>query len=343
MDRIGVFFGGKSNEHEISLLSAAAVLKAIDKNKHQVVSIGITRTGQWKLFEGDPDKVADGSWEKESSPIDIGDVKDMIDFALPILHGAYGEDGRIQGVFEMLDIPYGGSGVTGSALAMDKVAAKQVFVAAGIPTCAFVLVTAEDLVDGLLEEADRCENELSYPMFVKPANAGSSVGISKVRSKEELKKALLVAAGYDRRVIVEEGINCREVETGVIGNDRPEVACVGEIVANADFYDYNAKYSDDAGTRIMVPADIDKETSEFIRSTALDAYRALDCAGFSRVDFMIDKDSGAVYVNEINTIPGFTKYSMFPLLWGEVGVPFGELIERIVGYGYERYNVKDNW
>lgn len=342
MDRLGVFFGGRSNEHEISLLSAAAVISAIDRERHELYYFGITRDGSWRHYEGPIEAIADGSWEKTAEEVSVDQVRQMIDFAFPVLHGPYGEDGKIQGLFEMLDLPYAGSGVTGSAIAMDKVAAKQIFLSNGIPTCDFALVTSEALAADPEGETERCDRSLPYPMFVKPANMGSSVGISKVRNKDELKDALVLAARYDRRIIVEEGINCREVETGVIGNVVPEVASVGEIVAKADFYDYTAKYSDDAGTMILVPADIDDETREKVRSIAAKAYLALDCAGFARVDFMIDKVTGAVYVNEINTIPGFTKYSMFPVLWGEAGLPFGELVERIVNYGYERYNAKNN-
>jgi len=342
MDRLGIFFGGRSNEHEISLLSAAAVISSIDRTKHELFYFGITRNGVWKHYEGPVEAIADGSWENTAEDVTVDQVRAMIDFAFPVLHGPYGEDGKIQGLFEMLDLPYAGSGVTGSAIAMDKVAAKQIFLSTGIPTCDFALVTSEALAADPEGETERCDRSLPYPMFVKPANMGSSVGISKVRNKAELKAALLLASKYDRRIIVEEGINCREVETGVIGNESPEAACVGEIVAKADFYDYKAKYSDDAGTMILVPADIDDDTRERVRSIAVKAYLALDCAGFARVDFMIDRDTGAVYVNEINTIPGFTKYSMFPMLWGESGLPFGELVERIVDYGYERYNAKNN-
>lgn len=341
MDKIGIFFGGKSNEHEISLLSATAVIKAIDKASHQLVMIGITKENEFKLYEGDVEKIADGSWENEAKDFDIGELPDMIDFALPILHGPYGEDGTIQGLFEMMNLPYAGCGVLASSLAMDKVAAKQVFIANNVPTCEYKLVYAEDIRNDVEAAARHCES-LPYPMFVKPANMGSSVGISKVRNVKELEAALELAAGYDRRIIVEKGIIGREVETGVIGNEQPEVARVGEIVAKADFYDYTAKYSDDAGTMILVPAKLPKDMEEKIRVIAKDAYKALDCAGFARVDFLVDKETGAVYVSEINTIPGFTKYSMFPLLWQERGVPFGDLVERIVRFGYERYNAKNN-
>lgn len=342
MDRIGIFFGGKSNEYEISLLSASAAMRAIDRNKHQVVSIGITRQGDWKLYEGDIDNIADDSWEKSARDISIGDIKDMMDFAFPVLHGPYGEDGKIQGVFETLDIPYAGCGVLSSALCMDKASAKEVFVANHVPTGDYVLIFAEEVAADVAKAAGRADDSLPYPMFVKPANMGSSVGISKVRNIEQLQDALKVAARYDRRIIVEEGIDCREVEVGIMGNSDPQVSGVGEIMAKNDFYDYEAKYSDDAGTEIIIPAQLPEAITGRIRKVARDAYKALDCEGFARIDFLVEKETGKVYVSEINTIPGFTKFSMFPSLWKERGVDFSETIERIIGYGYERYNAKNN-
>ncbi|NLD11181.1 MAG: D-alanine--D-alanine ligase [Clostridiales bacterium] len=342
MDRIGIFFGGKSNEYEISLLSASAAMRAIDKNKHQVVSIGITRQGDWKLYEGDIDNIENDSWEKTAKDISIGDIRDMMDFAFPVLHGPYGEDGKIQGVFETLDIPYAGCGVLSSALCMDKASAKEVFVANRVPTGDYVLIFADEVAADVAKAAGRADDSLPYPMFVKPANMGSSVGISKVRNIEQLQDALKVAARYDRRIIVEEGIDCREVEVGIMGNGDPQVSGVGEIKAKNDFYDYEAKYSDDAGTEIVIPAQLPEAITGRIRKVARDAYKALDCEGFARIDFLVEKETGKVYVSEINTIPGFTRYSMFPSLWQERGVSFSETIERIIGYGYERYNAKNN-
>ncbi|MDD5922887.1 MAG: D-alanine--D-alanine ligase [Eubacteriales bacterium] len=338
MDTIGIFFGGKSTEHEVSRVSAAAVYRAIDKKKHQIVRIGITKDGIWKIFDGTPEEMEDGSWEITAEEVSIDDALSKIDFALPILHGAHGEDGTIQGLFEMRDMPYAGPGVLGSSLAMDKVAAKMVFEASGIPTCDFVLVLTRDVENDIEKEAARCEEKLPYPMFVKPANAGSSVGISKVHDHEELLAGLREAAKFDRRLIVEVGVNAREIETGVIGNDDPIAAGVGEIEAAHEFYDYDAKYSDDAKTVITVPAEVDGALREEIRKIAVKTFKALDLAGFSRVDFMVDRDTGKVYVNEVNTIPGFTKYSMFPTLWEKEGVPFTELLEKIIAYGYERHH-----
>ncbi|MGC2873870.1 D-alanine--D-alanine ligase family protein [Ihubacter sp. rT4E-8] len=342
MKTIGVIFGGRSGEHEVSLLSATSVIEAIDREKYAVKMIGITREGCWKLFDGDVKEIASGQWEHLSEEISPSDLKKLADFALPVLHGPYGEDGTIQGLFEMMDMPYAGCGVLASALCMDKVSAKKLFEQEGIPTSRYHLVYAEDAVENMEAVLDEIEAALPYIVFVKPSNMGSSVGISKVRNRQELREALLLAAKYDRRIIVEEAINCREVETGVIGNHRPQVAAVGEITAKLDFYDYMAKYTDDAGTEITVPANLPEKTYEEIRRLARKAYRALDCSGFARVDFFVDKDTGDIYINEINTIPGFTRYSMFPTMWKEAGVPFDELVERIVDLGYERYYAKNN-
>ncbi len=343
MDRIGVFFGGKSTEHEVSCVSAAAVINAIDKEKHELVYIGINKKGEWFRYDGPVEDIENGSWEQTAEPMKIGDLKELVDFALPIMHGAYGEDGKLQGVFEMLDIPYAGCGVLGSALAMDKEAAKLCFLAEGVPTVEFLNTTADQINQDPEPFIKDCEEELPYPMFVKPVNLGSSVGISKVRNTEELRAGLKEAARYDRRIIVERGIDGREVECGVIGNETPLVTGIGEIVAANDFYDYEAKYTDGVGTVVTVPAEnVPDETVQQIRAIAAKAYQVLDCEGFARVDFMIENGTGNIYLNEINTIPGFTRFSMFPTLWKEAGVPFTELIERIVDYGYERYNAKNN-
>ncbi len=341
MDRIGVIFGGKSTEHEVSLASAKNVIEALDRTRHKLVMIGITQDGEWRAFEGDPKALTDGSWERMSVPFNPSDLPQVVDLVLPILHGAHGEDGTIQGLFEMLNVAYAGCGVLSSSLCMDKVAAKMVFDAAGIPTCPYVLVQAEDIRTKADQEAARCE-KLGYPMFVKPANAGSSVGISKAKDRAGLVAGLKEAAKYDRRVIVEQAVDAREIETGVIGNEHPLAAGVGEIAAANEFYDYEAKYRDDQGTVITVPARVEDSLRERIRDIAVKAYQALDCAGFARVDFLVDRTTGEAFVNEINTIPGFTKYSMFPMLWQQEGVPTGELIEKIVEYGYERHRADNN-
>lgn len=350
MIKIGVIFGGRSGEHEISLMSAASVINALDKAKYKTFFFGITKEGKWKHFEGTTAEIENGQWEKTAKNFNPGKLKEYIDFALPILHGPYGEDGTIQGLFEMLDIPYAGCGVLASAAAMDKAIAKDIFAKAGLPICKHALTFSDDFIsvegkcdENLIKaEIEKIEKKVPYPMFVKPANMGSSVGITKAKDKDGLKKSLIEAAKYDRRIVVEEGIDCRELETGVIGNHNPKAATVGEILPSSEFYDYKAKYFDGGQSKICVPADISEDIREQIRDIAVRAYMALDCAGFSRIDFFLEKETKKVYINEINTIPGFTKFSMFSKLWAEAGVPYSLLIERIVDFGYERYYAKNS-
>ncbi|HYE68707.1 MAG TPA: D-alanine--D-alanine ligase family protein, partial [Anaerovoracaceae bacterium] len=264
-------------------------------------------------------------------------LKDWIDFALPILHGPYGEDGTIQGLFEMADIPYGGCGVLGSAAAMDKTLAKEVFAKESLPICRHLNLFKEEFLENMDRVIDRIEKFLPYPIFVKPANMGSSVGITKAKNTEELKAAIKEAIKYDRRLVLEEGLDCREIETGVLGNYAPAAGAVGEILPSDEFYSYKAKYFDGGQSKMCIPADIPSEIAEELKAIAVEAYKLLDCAGFARVDFFLEKGTNKIYINEINTIPGFTKFSMFPLLWAEVGVPYPELIERIIKLGFERY------
>lgn len=338
-DRIGIFFGGRSEEHEISLLSAKSVADAIDKQKHEIVPIGISRDGRWFHFDEIPEEICEKAC---GEPVSVSEACGAIDFAFPVLHGPYGEDGKIQGIFEMMNIPYAGSGVTSSALCMDKAFAKEVFIQNGIPTVDYLLVNRMLIMDDMGLVVRRCMDKLRFPMFVKPANLGSSLGISKVEDRAELITALRLASQYDRRILVEQGVNAREVECAIIGNDSPLASGVGEISATHRFYDYEAKYTDGSGTEIRVPADIKKETVEKIRAYAERAYVALDCAGFARADFLIDRERGELFLSEFNTIPGCTKYSMFPMLWRERGIPFKEIIERIVRFGYERHHVKNS-
>ncbi len=353
MIRLGIIFGGRSGEHEISLMSAASVIKALNKDEFLPVFIGITKDGKWLLYEGPVENIEDGSWQMiaeaalvenpekyEMTILGAGgkSLKDWIDFALPILHGPYGEDGTIQGLFEMADIPYGGCGVLGSAAAMDKALAKEIFAKEDLPICRHLTLFKEEVSADLDGVVDRVEKYLPYPVFVKPSNMGSSVGISKAKNTEELKIAIKEAIKYDRRLVLEEGLDCRELETGVLGNYNPQAAAVGEILPSAEFYSYEAKYFDGGQSKICIPADIPAEIAEEIKEIALEAYRLLDCCGFARVDFFLEKGTNKIYINEINTIPGFTKFSMFPLLWAEAGIPYPELIERIIDLGYERYH-----
>ena len=343
MARTGIIFGGRSGEHEVSLMSAASVIKALSGGRFELVFLGITKKGQWKLFHGLAEDIESGRWEEEAAPFNPGDLKGTVDFAFPVLHGPYGEDGTIQGLFEMLDVPYAGCGVLASALAMDKLAAKEIFSHRGLTVCRYVPVMAEELAGGIAQVAGKVEEGLSgkYPMFVKPANMGSSVGVSKVKDRTELEAAIVEAAKHDRRLIIEEGIDARELETAVLGNADPAASSVGEILPSSEFYDYRAKYFDGGETKIIVPANIEKNIADQIREAAVEAYKALDCTGFSRVDFLVEKGTDRVYLSEINTIPGFTKFSMFPLLWQDAGLTYYGLLERIVDLGYERYYAKD--
>jgi len=346
MNRIGIIFGGRSFEHEVSLMSAVSVMKVLDPEKFEIIPIGITKDGDWKKYIGPIADIENGAWEKTATPFNPGDLKKEIDFAFPILHGPYGEDGTIQGLFEMLDIPYAGCGVLASALAMDKIVAKELFTINGLPSCSYVSVFGEELTGEreLHEAIERIEKQLSnrYPVFVKPSNMGSSVGVSKAKNREELISALKAASKYDRRLIVEEGIDGRELETAIIGNYTAEAAVVGEILPSAEFYDYRAKYFDGGQSKLCIPADISPKLSEKIREIALKAYQTLDCTGFARVDFFLENGTDRMLINEINTIPGFTKYSMFPLLWESAGVVYSRLIERIVELGYERHYAKNH-
>lgn len=353
MIRLGIIFGGRSGEHEISLMSAASVIKAVNKEKFIPVMIGITKEGSWLLYDGPVDKIEDGSWQKlaeaalaaepETYTLTIlgcggKSLKDWIDFALPVLHGPYGEDGTIQGLFEMADIPYGGCGVLGSAASMDKALAKEVFARNNLPICRHMNLLREEVLENPDLVVDRVERFLPYPIFVKPSNMGSSVGITKAKNREGLKEAIREASKYDRRLVLEEGLDCREIETGILGNYNPAAAAVGEILPSEEFYSYRAKYFDGGQSKMCIPADIAEEIAEEVRSIATEAYQLLDCSGYARVDFFLERGTNKIYLNEINTIPGFTKYSMFPLLWAEAGLPYPELIERIIDLGFERYH-----
>lgn len=343
MKRIGVFFGGRSGEHDISIKSAFSVIENINREEYQVLQIGIKKDGSWWHFQDSIENLNDDNWNDLGQPFHMEKIKECIDFALPILHGPYGEDGRLQGLFESLDIPYGGCGVLASSVAMDKVMTKIVLRDGGLPCGRFLLVKDVDLKLNSSQVIREIEDKLSYPIFVKPANMGSSLGISKVKSESELAAALEEAACYDKRIIVEQSVVGREVEVGVVGNSTPKASTVGEIRVITDFYNFKSKYSDDEGTELLIPAPLSEALTEKIRKTAIEAYKILDCEGYARVDMFVEEETEIVYINEINTIPGFTRYSMFPTMWREAGVDFSHLIERIIELGYERYYIKNNW
>ncbi|MDR3305442.1 MAG: D-alanine--D-alanine ligase [Clostridiales Family XIII bacterium] len=341
--RIGVVFGGRSSEHEISILSAAAVMDAMDHSRFEPIPFGITKAGEWRRIQADlrglerlDDERMDVLFEG-SRPVTVADFDAATDFAFPLLHGPFGEDGTIQGLFEMTNKPYAGCGVAASAISMDKIFTKEVWIRAGLPVCKHTYTTAYDCAADLAAEAERIEAEVAYPIFVKPANMGSSVGVSKVWSRGELKEALAAALRYDRRVIAEATVCGRELEAAVLGNGSPLVSAIGEILSDGEYYDYDSKYRD-GQTRLSIPAVLPQGLSAEIEGLAKRAYKVLDGAGFSRLDLFFDERAGKLYLNEMNAIPGFTKYSMFPLLWKAKGIGFGELIERIIDLGYERYH-----
>lgn len=358
--RIGVIFGGRSGEHEVSQKSARSVMGALNPEKYEVVMIGITKSGRWltgnvsaALEAGQddvaqpaallPDPQSSGLMQIDRSdtrPASLSEVT-QLDVIFPVLHGPYGEDGTVQGLLELAGLPYVGAGVVGSAVGMDKAIFKHVMVSNGIPVLPWRLVIGSDWRERPEEILDGLEADFHYPLFTKPANLGSSVGIQKCTSRRSLRAGLDEAFTYDRRVVVEQGINGRELEVSVLGNDNPIASVVGEVRPVREFYDYVAKYvSDDS--ELFIPADITAEQSETVQRLAVQAFRAIDCAGLGRVDFLLDKDDGRLYINEINTIPGFTSISMYPKLWEATGIPYSELLDRLVALALERHGVKSN-
>lgn len=344
-----VIFGGESPEHDISQKSVTSILNNLDKEKYNIYTIGITRDGRWYLYTGDWSKIEPGEWEKDSENLRTAFISPdssqhgivvtdgsngiiHIDVIFPVLHGEYGEDGTIQGLFELSHIPYVGMGVLASANGMDKTFSKLVFQAAGIPQADWVVVTA---ADDLEKRADEIEAKLGYPCFVKPARLGSSVGIGKAHNREELIAALENAKKYDRRILVEEHIDGHEVECAVLGNSEPKAAAVGEIKPTVEYYDFDAKYND-SSTVLVIPAELPAETIEKIREYAITAFKSLDGQGLARVDFFVRHSDGSVILNEINTLPGFTNISMYPKLWDAAGLGYSALLDRLIDLAQER-------
>jgi D-alanine-D-alanine ligase len=357
--RIGVLFGGRSGEHEVSLQSARAVMAALEQAGHDVVPIGVTRQGRW-LVAGDPlqalssgDSAGERSVTMLPEPgrtglVPLAEREDdleplagpppigTLDVLFPVLHGTFGEDGTVQGLFELAAVPYAGAGVLGSALGMDKVVQKTLWRGMGLPVVDFVSLRRRDLEDDLAAALNRIELSIGYPCFTKPANLGSSVGVSKARNRAELEAGLHAAARYDAKILVERGVDARELECGVLGNDEPIASVVGEILPGADFYDYRAKYLD-TGSQALIPADISPDLADEVRRMAVAAFKAVDAAGLARVDFFLERGTDRLYVNEINTMPGFTEISMYPKLWQASGLSFSELVTRVAELGIERY------
>jgi D-alanine-D-alanine ligase len=350
--RVAVIFGGRSGEHAVSLMSAKFVLSMLQPAKYEVTQIGITRAGAWLVGEGVlealsaekfdslqsatllPDPSRPGLKQIDSNEI-LTHLADL-DVVFPVLHGTFGEDGTLQGLLEMAGLAYVGAGVLGSAVGMDKAVFTDVMRANDIPMINTTLVLRSQVETELDDALRIAESVGEYPLFVKPANLGSSVGVSKVRSRSDLMEGLMEAAQYDRRILVQKGHNVREIEVAVLGNDQPVASVCGEIAPEAEFYSYDAKYHDDR-SKAFIPADIPPATSERIRELALAAYKAIDCAGLARVDFFLDKDSGEVFLNELNSMPGFTQISMYPQLWKATGLPGEELVDRLIELALERH------
>jgi len=385
--RIGILFGGRSGEHEVSLLSAASVLNAIDKEKYDVVPVGITKEGRW-LTADDAQSLLEGKLVIEPRHLRAGDPEITqpaavlargeavvvppepvhrqnglvpfqtdtplarrasdrainVDVIFPVLHGTFGEDGTIQGLLELADIPYVGAGVLGSAAGMDKDIMKSLFIAAGLPIVKHVTI----LRSAWEKEPKPIErivgSKLKYPVFVKPANLGSSVGISKAHNRKELGPAIEEAAKFDRKIVIEQGVGgkknkAREIECSVLGNDEPIASIPGEIIPIKEFYDYNAKYLDE-GSELIIPAKITKAETKKVQELAVRAFKAVDCSGLARVDFLMDPATRKIWVNEINTMPGFTAISMYPKLWAASGLEYSELIDRLIQFGIERHEDK---
>jgi len=361
--RIGVIFGGRSGEHDVSLRSAEAVMNAVDPERFEVVPIGIARDGRW-ITGGDPlQRLADTSQlplalprsadqptdvsmvqHEENVTLDIGSsywARD-VDVLFPVLHGPWGEDGTVQGMLELANVPYVGAGVMASALAMDKITSKQLFEQAGLPMVPWTWVLRRDWQRDPEAVIERLEREIGYPCFVKPANMGSSVGIAKVHHQGEFADAFNNAAHFDRKIVIEKGIDARELEVSVLGNDDPVTSVVGEIVPCNEFYDFDAKYVD-GDSQLLIPAPITLEQSDEVRDIAARAFKIIDGAGMARADFFLERQSGRVILNEVNTIPGFTQTSMYPLLWEASGLPFRDLVTRLVELAVERHGERQGW
>jgi D-alanine-D-alanine ligase len=382
--RVGILFGGRSGEHEVSLLSAASVLKAINKDKYEVVPIGITKDGRWltdahaerllrgeqesgrHLRAGDPETTPGAALLARGEAVIVPPVPQAhglvpfqstatatqkgidVDVIFPVLHGTFGEDGTIQGLLELAEMPYVGAGVLGSAAGMDKDIMKQLFAGAGLAIVKHVTVLRSQWEKDSKKVTRLVESKLKYPVFVKPANLGSSVGISKAHDRRELGPAIETAAGYDRKIVIEQGVGgkrgkARELECSVLGNDDPQASTVGEIVPSAEFYDYNAKYLDE-GSKLVIPAKLSKKQMKEVQGMAIRAFKAVDCSGLARVDFLMDPGNGGkagrIYLNEINTMPGFTSISMYPKLWAASGLGYAELIDRLIQLAIERHTEK---
>ncbi|HEY0753832.1 MAG TPA: D-alanine--D-alanine ligase [Ktedonobacteraceae bacterium] len=357
--RVGLIFGGRSGEHEVSLASSSSVMANLDAEKYEIVPLGITKEGTWLLGTEPKQLIASAQRSAQvehasqttavtltgdptlqrlisvQSGSDLGN-QGRLDVIFPIMHGTYGEDGSLQGLLDMANIPYVGCGVLGAALGMDKEKMKMIFQAVGLPIVDYLVFRRNEWERAAESILDRVEQHVGYPNFVKPANLGSSVGINKAHDRQELAYAIKVAAEFDRKIVVEHGINCREFECAVLGNDEPLASVVGEIVSSNEFYDYRAKYID-GKSQALIPADLPQETAEEVRRLSIKAFNALDLTGLARVDFFMERETGKIYINEVNTMPGFTEISMYPKLWEASGLPYPQLLSRLIELAIERH------
>jgi D-alanine-D-alanine ligase len=357
--RIGIIYGGRSGEHEVSLASAKAIMENLDQSKYEIILIAITKQGTW-LLGAEPAQLMTAEQDVElhndlaTTAVTLagdptlrhlislkGDTlpqeQCQLDVIFPIVHGTYGEDGTLQGLLEMASIPYVGCNVLGSALGMDKEKMKMVFTSVGLPVGPYLVYRRNQWERDPQIILNTIEEKLGYPNFVKPVNLGSSVGINKAHNRAELEHAINVAAEYDRKIIIEQGIDCRELECAVLGNDEPIASVIGEILPSDEFYDYHAKYIDNK-SQIIIPANIPQETTAEVRGQAIQAFLALDLSGLSRVDFFLEKTTGKIYINEVNTLPGFTQISMYPKLWEASGIAYSELLDRLIELAIERHH-----
>ncbi len=354
--KLAVLFGGRSGEHEVSLMSARSVLSVLDSAKYEVTQVGITKDGRWftgsdaikALEENKTDSLEHVILSPDPSEQGLYVLRDSkytkltdIDVFFPVMHGTYSEDGTMQGLLEMADVSYVGSGVVGAAVGMDKGIFRDVMVANGIPVVDTMVALRREIEQDMNSVIQKAEELSDYPLFTKPANMGSSVGVSKCNNRSDLQEGLFEAAAYDRRVLIQRGIaNVREIEVSVLGNDNPQASVPGEVEPSREFYSYESKYID--GTSgLLIPAPLSDETTKHIRDLAVRTYKAIDCAGMARVDFMIDKDTNDIYLNEVNTIPGFTQISMYPKLWEATGLPYSELTDRLIELALERKTERD--
>ena len=351
--RVGVVFGGRSGEHEVSLTSAQGIMQAMDPTKYDIVPIGITKAGQWLSGDNVHRRLLDAaaghpilahSTAVEETPPEQAMTLPFsetgpLDVIFPVLHGPFGEDGTVQGFLELVGLPYVGAGVTASAVGMDKIICKQVFEAHGLPILPYRVFLRRQWQNNHDDVLDACEATLTYPMFVKPANLGSSVGVHKAKNRDDLRSGLDDASQYDRKVVVEQGVEAREIEVSVLGNDDPIASVPGEIVASREFYSYAAKYIDNS-SELFIPAPLSDEQTKRAQELAVAAFKAVDCAGLARCDFLLDKASGELYLNEVNTMPGFTPISMYPKLWEASGLSYSALIDRLIELALERFDDK---